>query len=127
MNLSLKDLKKKCNIHSKVTQLPASSVVRKVKILLNFAIPFLEVSVNLLYNFPCTARFKLPNDSLRTKKHSLIRTVIKFYIFSQPSCWSLPVNCPIAWNMADSVSHLNPVNHRGCYCVCSCRVSLQLP
>lgn len=110
-----------------VTHFPASSVVRKVKILLNFAVPFLEVSVNVLYNFPCTASFKLPNDSLRMRKHYLVRTVIKFYIFWQPSCWSLPVVCLIAWNMADSVSHLNPVNHRGCFYVCNCRVSLQLP
>jgi hypothetical protein len=75
MNLSLKDFSEKMQLQKtlnnlvfspkSVTQFPAFSVVRKVKILLNFAIPFLEASVNVLYNFPCTASFKLPNDSLR--------------------------------------------------------------
>lgn len=66
-----------------LTQFPASSVVRKVKILMNFRIPFLEVSVNMLYNFPCTTIFKLPNDSLRMRKHYMVRTVISSTFFGR--------------------------------------------
>jgi hypothetical protein len=93
MNLSLKDsseeMQKQNTVKSlifspkSVTQFPASSILRKVKILMNFTIPFLEVSVNMLYNFPCTAIFKLPNDSLRMRKHSLIRTVISSTFFGR--------------------------------------------
>lgn len=49
------------------------------------------------------------------------------YFFVSPPCWSLPVSCLIAWNLAESVSHLNPVCHKGCYYVSGCEVSLQLP
>jgi hypothetical protein len=64
-----------------VTQFPTSSVTGKGKTLLNFAILFLEISVNTLYNFPCTTSCKLPCDSLRLRKHSLAKTVIKLHTF----------------------------------------------
>ena len=102
-----------------VTQFPASSVVGKGKSWMNFVIPFLQVSVNTLYNFPCTASFKLPNNSLRLRKHSLLRTVIKltffFYFFIFLAAILLVTSCQLFYSMEHGWFSQPPKrSHRGC-------------